>query len=95
MSIILRRKTEKEISECVGAQRKACAENDYPHFAPRDGICYGCRANIYQNIGWVNADGSHTSKDGAEVDYVTGISLEKASTELITGCPHCHVSYCE
>lgn len=23
------------------------------------------------------------------------ISLEKASTELITGCPYCHWSYCE
>jgi len=25
----------------------------------------------------------------------TGISLEKASTQLITGCPHCHRSYCD
>jgi hypothetical protein len=25
----------------------------------------------------------------------TEISLERASTTLITGCPHCHYSFCE
>ena len=24
-----------------------------------------------------------------------GISVERASSQLVTGCPHCHYSFCE
>lgn len=31
----------------------------------------------------------------ADAGSSTGRSIEYASTELITGCPHCHRSYCD
>ena len=68
-------------SEAVKAQRKYCEETGDPHFAPRDGICYRCRINIYRE------DTGRTDRKG--------ISLESASTQLVTGCPFCCYSYCE
>jgi len=95
MSVILKRKTKEEIHECIEAQRKLCVKENYPDFAPSDGICWSCFFNIYQNYGHSTKSFTPIVEDGAEVDYVTGISLEKASKELITGCPHCHRSYCD
>ena len=62
----------KEVEEKRLAQKKYCDENQLPHFAPTDGICWRCHKQIYD-----------------------AISLEKASNTLITGCPHCHYSYCD
>lgn len=28
-------------------------------------------------------------------DIWTNISEEKAKTDIVTGCPHCHTSFCE
>ena len=68
-------------SKSVEAQREFCKEKGYPHFAPSNGICYNCRKDIYTQI-------DHGT-------FKSGLSYERASSELITGCPHCHRSYCD
>jgi len=70
-----------DIHRACEAQKKICKENGWPHFAPLFGRCYRCNRNIYQQI------------DHGE--WKSGYSVEKASSDLITGCPHCHYSYCE
>ena len=76
-------KTETfDIKKACEAQEKYCKEKNYPHFAPLNGRCYECNYNIYQHIDHGRG-------------YKSGYSVEKASCELITGCPHCHISYCE
>lgn len=69
------------VNLAAAAQKKFCAENDYPHFAPNSGVCYVCKRNIY------------TPLDRGS--YKTGISVERASSILVTGCPHCNRSYCD
>lgn len=64
------------------AQEKYCDEHDLPHFAPFNGICENCFANIYVPV---------ERKNGA----VLGISVEEAGSRLISGCPHCNHSFCE
>ena len=71
-----------DVKKSCEAQTALCKEKDYPHFAPMDGRCYNCNYNIYAEINHGNG-------------YKSGHSFERASTELITGCPHCHISYCE
>ena len=68
-------------SEARAAQDKYCKEKGYPHFAPMGGRCWNCNEDIYTEI-------DHGG-------YKTGISVEKAGSTLITGCPHCHRSYCD
>lgn len=63
---------EINVSKSIAAQIKLCKEKEYPHFAPRSGICYACGSQIYETI-----------------------SVERASSDLITGCPLCHRSYCD
>ena len=63
------------------AQVRYCSDKGYPHFAPT-GKCWKCNKNIYEDIDHGN-------------DYYTGIDVERAGTELITGCPHCNRSYCD
>lgn len=80
------------VSEAIAAQYKYCSEKHLPRFAPRTGICYGCGKNIYKQI-------EHERKnwETGEVvgSYTTGISVERAGRELVTGCPHCNRSYCD
>ena len=64
------------------AQESYCDQHEIPHFAPSDGYCYMCNRNIY-SLGKYN-DGSPC-----------GISVEEASSKLITGCPYCHYSFVE
>lgn len=71
-----------DITAAIAAQKKYCAENQLPHFAPQDGFCFRCRRNIYSQI---------RLRDG----YESGITVEEAGSSLITGCPHCNYSYCE
>ncbi|WP_094603438.1 hypothetical protein SPSIL_014880 [Sporomusa silvacetica DSM 10669] len=98
---ILARKSDADIKACREAQAKYCKENCDPHFAPESGVCWSCRKDIYQNYGWTNkgefpfSQRIGVSKDGEQVDFITGISLEKAGSELVTGCPHCNRSYCD
>ena len=70
-----------DVKEAIKAQEKLCIEKGYPHFAPYDGVCYRCGKNIYKPI--------------EKGKYIRGITVERAGSELITGCPHCKYSYCE
>lgn len=72
------------IPEAVKAQEKYCMEKEYPHFAPYSENCFRCGQNIYSEKG--------RTRSGKERN---GISVERASKELITGCPFCNWSYCE
>lgn len=71
-------------AKAVKAQNDYCEENKYLHFAPSDGRCWKCNQDIYAKDG--------KTRSGKVVD---GISVEKARTALITGCPFCNWSYCE
>ncbi len=73
-----------DISEAIKAQEKYCVEKGYPHFAPRNGKCFRCGQNIYSEKGRTRS-----------VKEWHGISVERASKELVTGCPFCNWSYCE
>ena len=75
-----------DVQKSCEAQKKLCDEKNYPHFAPSDGICYDCRRQIYSKI-------EHNNMPGHK-PYYSGISVDRASGH-ITGCPHCHYSYCE
>lgn len=75
--------------EADQAQAKFCVENHYPHFAP-EGRCYYCGNNIYEQ-----RETRYKNWDGSTFTRATGISVEEAGTELITGCPHCNKSYCD
>jgi hypothetical protein len=93
---ILKMKTPEEISQCIAAQEKLCSDKQLPHFAPGSGRCWKCNRNIYQNVGWKkDGYGKKPVANGEEADFITGISLENASKELVTGCPHCNRSYCD
>ena len=70
-----------DVSKAIKAQEELQKTNGYPDFAPRNGVCWKCKQNIYQQI-----------ERGA---YKTGISVEKAGKQLVTGCPHCNRSYCD
>lgn len=71
-----------DIPASIAAQKEYQKVKGYPDLAPRDGVCFKCHSNIYA---------PRKRPDGS----VSGVSLEKASTQLVTGCPHCHFSYCE
>lgn len=71
------------VSESMAAQKRYCEEESYPHFAPEDGICWKCNQRIY-------AEGKNRMGNPSK-----GISVEKAGSVLITGCPHCNWSYCD
>lgn len=68
------------------AQGRYCNDNDCPHFAPVK-YCFRCNKDIYEQVEQPRFDGKGT--------YMTGISVEEAGSELITGCPHCNWSYCD
>ncbi len=88
---------EFDVSKAVAAQAQYCNLKNYPHFAPGSGVCYRCHKNIYEQIGWKIENGMKTrvSIDSTELNYTTGIDVEKAGKELVTGCPHCNRSYCD
>jgi hypothetical protein len=65
------------------SQVQYCKKNELPHFVPDDGVCYLCHQNIY-------TEGRHRSGLPSK-----GISVEAAGNHLITGCPHCHFSFCD
>lgn len=65
------------------AQRKYQDEHNSPSFAPSSGVRWKCHQNIYSKI------------VDKERGWETGISVEEAGRTLVTGCPHCHRSYCD
>lgn len=38
------------ISEAIKAQEQFCDKNEYPCFAPDNGICWDCHQNIYSKM---------------------------------------------
>ena len=70
--------------KAIEAQKNYCKEKGLPHFAPRDGECY-CGKNIYVERKY----------EACGRTFSSGISVEKAGKELITGCPHCNITYCD
>ena len=78
-----------DVYEAIKAQGEYCEINNLPHFAPDSGRCWSCNKQIYEEI-------KHDRIiSGVEKPYSTGISVEKASSKLITWCPHCNRSYCD
>lgn len=59
-------------------------------FAPSSGICYNCRKQIYADV-----EVSRRNWNNGQIEKVVshGISVERAGSELTTGCPHCHRSF--
>ncbi len=55
-------------TKAAEAQKKNCAKNGRPYFAPEDGICYRCGRNIYEK----SATGSGISVEEAGSRYITG-----------------------
>jgi hypothetical protein len=70
-----------DVTLACKAQKKHCDNTGDPHFAPPDGGCYRCSRNIYKQID--------------RGSYKTGISVERATKGVITGCPHCNYSFCD
>lgn len=59
-------------------------------FAPNNGICYNCRKQIYADVEFQRRNWE-TGQIEKAVSY--GISVERAGSELTTGCPHCLRSF--
>ncbi|MER1957892.1 MAG: hypothetical protein ABS942_10955 [Solibacillus sp.] len=72
------------IAEAAKAQKEYCKASGLPHFASSNGACWNCNKNIYQE---------HPSRNNPSI--TSGISVEKAKSQLVTGCPHCNRSYCD
>ncbi len=75
-----------DIQKAIEAQENYIKKNNQPYFAPNDGICWICKKNIYEPIIFENI---------RRIKCVTGITIEEASKNLITCCPHCKNSYCD
>lgn len=88
--------------KAIQAQQEYCKEYAASHpqdpfasmmregkgFAPLDGRCYCCNQQIYAAEGQVRVGGRRPTGQKKE-----GISVEKARTELTTGCPFCYRSF--
>lgn len=88
---------EFNVAKAVVAQAEYCQRTGAPDFAPSAGCCWKCHRNIYEQVGWKIENGMKTrvSLDSAELNHTTGIDVERAGKELVTGCPHCNRSYCD
>ena len=62
-------------------EQKKVIERVGIEFAPTSGKCYRCGNNIYEPV----------SIKGK----IFGISVEEASHDIITRCPHCDCSFCD
>lgn len=76
------------------AQTEYAKKNNYPDFAPPFGRCCSCKRNIYEPVAWDDY-WDEVSLDSPEATRITGITAKEAGEILITGCPHCHRSYCD
>ena len=79
------------------AQKKWCEEHNAPHFAPgvyNNYRCSRCNQNIYSEKGHRVA--AKLPLGRVRLDYadsVSGITVEKAGSDLICGCPFCYRSF--
>lgn len=71
---------EYDIMKAAIAQRKYAGDL---LFAPLDGECYRCGKNIYKPVRDLSGK------------VLSGYSVEYAATHHITGCPHCHQTFCD
>ena len=69
-----------DVEQSKKAQKEYQDKTGSPDFAPSDGVCWSCKRNIYKEID--------------RGSYKSGISVERAQSRLVTGCPHCNRSYC-
>lgn len=76
---------EFDVKKSIEAQKQYVESKGYPLFAPHYGFCWRCRKNIYEK---------HSSNQYGK-EWISGITTEQAASELVTGCPHCHVSFCD
>lgn len=79
-----------DIYKSKTAQAEYCAKTGAPHFAPKSGVCWSCNKNIYEEL-----PKTFIGITGQELTVMRGVSVEEASTTLVTGCPHCNRSYCD
>ncbi|SEP57580.1 hypothetical protein SAMN05216232_0214 [Virgibacillus subterraneus] len=86
---------EFNISASMQAQSKYCEDNSAPHFAPKSGVCWNCRRNVYEPYHWKIENGVKKPIPQEQSTFETGITVEKAGNSLVTGCPHCNRSYCD
>jgi hypothetical protein len=77
---------EFNVEKSIALQKKLCETRGLPHFAPRNGRCFKCFEQNYEQK-------ERTGWNGRK--YNTGISTESAGTTLVTGCPHCNKSFCD
>ena len=75
--------------KAIAAQERYCDDNDLPNFFPRDGYCHRCRNNIFSE------EARYPNDDQPYERRPHGYTVEHAGSHLITGCPFCHISYCE
>ena len=78
------------VEESIKGQKEFCEKSNCPKFAPPTGVCWSCHKNIYEEV-----QHNILIKMVDRKSVTTGISTEAAKTGLITGCPHCHRSYCD
>ena len=76
--------------EAHKAQAEYCKRTGAPHFAPKSGICWSCKSNIYERKETVCFKGMEHERK-----FESGVSVEKSADRLVTGCPHCNRSYCD
>ncbi len=86
-----------DVEKARKGQLEYCKRNNAPHFANRSGVCWYCGRQIYKPFFWKRGEYWQLKVVNTldECDFVSGITVEKASRELVTGCPHCHRTYCD
>lgn len=66
----------------IKAQILYCHREKVPMYAPPDGRCPRCGMQIYREL-------------KTSYGYSLGITIERAESGLITGCPFCNYSFVE
>lgn len=89
-----------DIPQAVAAQRHYCREKGLPNFVGGGG-CLTCKRNVFALQKTRHHQTSEVDERGGlhpfgpETEHETGISVEEAGATLVTGCPHCHRTFCE
>ena len=91
--------TKYSVAKASKAQAEYQDRTKSPRFAPTTGGCWSCRRNIYEPHFWkmepqyIGYKRVEATKE--DYDIVTGVTVKEAGETLVTGCPHCHRSYCD
>ncbi|MCR6112729.1 hypothetical protein HXA35_20575 [Bacillus sp. A301a_S52] len=83
------------VLESRNAQSEYQERTGSPDFPPQSGRCWNCNKNIYEPHHWRIENGRKVPATEENSTMTTGITVEKASNQLVTGCPHCNRSYCD